>query len=149
MGGYQRVTCSCGSTVWLLPTPRGGTMPVDVGRDPTGNLVAVRLGPRRGWGVRALTDRERAEGTQLPRYTAHWTTCPRAEQYRRTARKTAPDTWPTRPQPAAHLRHGPCARCRGPNPHCYGPGPSSPLCDTCRAEKGIPPVSRVDSIGLP
>lgn len=123
--------CPCGAKIMLLPTPSGATMPVDVGRDPHGNLVAVQI-PGKGWGVRVLTDRERDEGTTQPRYTPHWSTCPQPEQYRATARN--PGTGPARLVTAGPTREGPCARCRQPHPNRYGPGPASPLCASCRGE---------------
>ncbi|MCZ7478833.1 hypothetical protein [Micromonospora sp. WMMC273] len=144
--GYPRRTCSCGSMVVLLPTPAGPAVPVDLGRDPAGNLVTVRLG-RRGWGVRELTEQEKARGTHLPRFTAHWSTCPSPEQYRVLARRTAPGTFPARP--ARRVRWGPCTGCGDQHPRAYGTVASPSWCDGCRARKGIPPVSSFDSTWRP
>lgn len=123
-----------------LSTPDGARLPVDVERDPNGNLEAVKIG--KGWGVRVLTDSERTRPGSLPRYTTHWTTCPQPQQYRRRAHSAAPSTFPARAELAAQLsvRSGPCSVCRAPNPCRYGPGPASPLCPSCRTARGLPPV---------
>lgn len=136
-----RRACSCGATVLMLPTPSGSTMPVDVGRDPHGSLVAVRI-PGKGWGVRVLTPAERQSGTiTAPRYTPHWVTCPDADQYRAQARRQAPDTWPQRLR-VNDTTAGPCARCGAIHPTRYGPG-GSPLCPSCRQQPCLRSVASV------
>lgn len=136
---HEPAACSCGAMIRWLPTPDGATMPVDVDRDPHGTLTAVKVAGR-GWGVRVLSRWELALDVPQPRYNPHWAACPHAEQYRKRARVAAPETWPERGNTPAACRAGPCAVCRTVHPARYGPGPSSPLCPACRAERHLPPV---------
>jgi len=123
--------------ILLLPTETGATMPVDVDRDPDGTLAAVKIAGI-GWGVRVLSAAERAAPPDGPRYRPHWAVCPHADAHRTRGGSTSPrnTSWDV----FAGVRSGPCVRCRGHNPHLYGPGPASPLCPACREHDGLPPL---------
>lgn len=129
----KQITCQCGAMVTLVPFTYDHTVmiPVDVDRDPTGDLLVV--GSRAGFTIRPVVEGEEPEGRF--RRHAHWNACPHPSRWRSVMRTvgvggTAPTHDPT--------RAGPCAKCRRRHPWHYGGPIASPVCDRCRAEDGSP-----------
>lgn len=107
-------------------------VPVDVDRDPAGDLVVV--GSRAGFTVRPVVDGEEPEGRLRRR--AHWGACPHQRRWRGVMRSVGIGAVGER-DPA---RIGPCARCGQRHPWHYGGPIASPVCDRCRTSAGMPPM---------
>lgn len=134
-----QITCQCGSMVILVPFTDDHTVmiPVDVDRDPAGDLVVV--GSRVGFTIRPVGDGEEPEGRFRRR--AHWGTCPHQSRWRNAMRAAGVGGLSTAYDP---MRAGPCARCRRRHPWHYGGPIASPVCDRCRAEEGAPLMGEND-----
>ena len=132
----KQISCTCGSLVFLVPFTTDPTVmiPVDVDRDPAGDLVAV--GGRNGFTVRMVIANEVPE--ERFRRRAHWATCPRPHvaQWGNAMRAAGVDT--TEDVRHDPMRYGPCVRCRQRHPWHYGGPVASPVCDRCRSAAGLP-----------
>lgn len=129
----KQITCQCGSMVTLVPFTGDPTVmiPVDVDRDPAGDLVIV--GSKAGYTIRPARDGADPEGRFRRR--AHWGTCPHVARWRDAMRSVGVGGPGLTYDPT---RAGPCARCRERHPWRYGGPIASPVCDRCRAETGRP-----------
>jgi len=71
-------TCKgCGASMFYVKTERGKYMPLNAEPDPKGNIV-VFDGTARVFRPGLLFD------TAEPRYTSHYATCPKHQQFRRS-----------------------------------------------------------------
>lgn len=107
-------------------------IPVDVGRDPHGSLVVV--GGRNGFAVR-LRGHDEEPAAPLRR-RAHWDVCPHQRVWHEVMtaiglRQSVAD------------RSGTCAICRRRHPWHYGGPVASPVCDRCRAERGLSTIGEI------
>lgn len=121
--------CRCGSMIKMVPWANDINIliPVDVDKDPKGDLVIVGRNGR--FTVRLVVAGETpAEGL---RRRAHWGVCPHRQDWHGAMSSVGL---------LAVDRSGPCAACHQRHPYRYGGPIASPLCDTCRAEKGLPPL---------
>jgi len=107
-------------------------MPVDVDRDPEGDLLVV--GSRQGFTIRPLRNNEQV--SESLRRRAHWATCPHHGDWVETMARLGL-------RRSAASRVGPCAVCRQRHPWHYGGPISSPLCDRCRVERGHEPMGEM------
>jgi hypothetical protein len=123
----------------LVPLTSDTTMmvPIDVDRDPTGDLVIV--GSRAGYTARPVRDGEEPEGRFRRR--AHWGVCQHVARWRDVMRAAGVVGPTTTHDPS---RAGPCVRCRVWHPWRYGGPIASPVCDRCRAETGAPLMGEYD-----
>jgi hypothetical protein len=127
-----QIVCQCDSMVNLVPFADDHTVmiPVDVDRDPAGELVVV--GGRAGYTVRPIRDDEEVDARLRRR--AHWDTCPHIARWRDAMRTVGMGEAMPSHDPA---RIGPCARCHQRHSWHYGGPVSSPVCDRCRTKDGM------------
>lgn len=122
-------TCRCGANINMVPM-RNSTLvlPVDTGKNPDGDLLIV--GQRGGSTVRLIRPYEHKSTDPDLRRLGHWNRCPLPiwSSIRRSLRLNGP---------VKRDRSGPCARCRRPHAWHYEGPPASPLCDSCRVERGM------------
>lgn len=126
--------CRCGSTITLVPyaDDTAVLLPVDIGRDADGSLLII--GSRNGFTIRPIRSGDTTtDATQRRR--PHWEVCPHPRQWDTVRR--AVGALPTR---GHGTRFGPCVACRQEHPARYGGPVASPLCDPCRAERGLTPI---------
>lgn len=78
-------TCrGCGAKMrWARNESSGKNIPLDPEPVPDGNLVLVRCDPSEPMTVRALRKEDPDPDPSLPRYVAHFKTCPLADSFRR------------------------------------------------------------------
>lgn len=83
MTGHKTAKCStCPATVIWAETEKGKRMPVDAKPVANGNIYLVHRGPRKTpLAVHAKFDR--IDGQKIPKYRAHFATCPNASKHRR------------------------------------------------------------------
>lgn len=100
----SQATCKgCGAAIRWLKTPAGKSMPVDPGwlsewvvSEPTAGAKRITLttgdgSTETGWLASVITPGAR----QIEGYMAHWSTCPRAWQFR----KRSPDVGTAKNEP--------------------------------------------------
>lgn len=118
-----------------VSTIAGKPMPIDVGRDPLGSVILVKVPRATGpaeWRVRVLRADEQPDPA-IPRYTPHWATCPDAPAWK-AARTAADPTGLLRNDRAPEgITTGPCVGCGEPH-HRYGKGGTThhPRCSGTR-----------------
>lgn len=131
---YQPTGCrSCRSAIRWVTTVDGKPMPIDLGRDPTGILILVKITKAKGppdWRVRVLR-RDETPDPNIPRYTPHWATCPDANGWRAQRAVSDPKGKTRRDDAPEGVTQGPCVRCGGLHQR-YGEG-GQPLCPKCRS----------------
>lgn len=125
----ERRACRCGSMITLAPWTEDTAVliPVDVDRDPEGDLVVV--GSRRGFTVRLLLDGEQPQASLRRR--AHWAVCPHQRDWVGVMTRLG-----LRRPRVEEDRAGMCAACGRRHAWRYGGPIASPVCDRCRMERG-------------
>lgn len=80
---HKTAKCSsCPAIVIWAETEKGSRMPVDAKPVPNGNIYLVHRGPRKApLAVHAKFDR--IDGQKIPKYRAHFASCPNASRHRR------------------------------------------------------------------
>lgn len=126
--GTQR-SCQCGSMIHMVPWIQDTSVliPVDVGHDAEGSLIVV--GNRGQFTVRLADPDDQVPASSRRR--AHWDVCPHSQRWHSTLAALGLRTMD---------RSGPCVSCRQRHPYRYGGPVASPLCASCRADKGLPPL---------
>ena len=69
---------SCGATIFFLQMPSGARMPVDVVKNPAGNVVITSDELNIG----RVLKKDEADWPG-PRYMPHWRSCPHARSHKR------------------------------------------------------------------
>lgn len=97
MTSHKTAKCSsCPASVIWAETEKGRPIPVDAKPVANGNIYLVHRGPRKApLAVHAKFDR--IDGQKIPKYRAHFASCPNASRHRR---KPTPKT-ATKAQQAA------------------------------------------------
>jgi len=101
VGGGSRCR-SCGAPIWFGLTAKGKRMPIDLAPVEDGNVVVDRLeqamdqlaganesGPGQALPQIRVLARGEVVDADVPRYTSHFVSCPRAERHRRDERAKA------------------------------------------------------------
>lgn len=132
--------CRCGAKVYMVKWLDNGKVeiPVEISGHP-GSLLAQLDHAGKLRTVRVATAWERATTPPKQLRTPHWDACVLTGKWETLRRRCGDTPNAGRPQP------GPCVTKHCPNivSRRYGCDPASPLCDSCRADHGMPAMAEI------